>query len=90
MYKIRLSNRAEKDLDALDELTFERTLVKIKELASNPRPIGYKKLINSNDFRIRVGVFRVLYEIDDKEKIVSIYRVEHRKEVYKKRQLNCV
>jgi mRNA interferase RelE/StbE len=50
----------------------------------NPRPPGSKKLAGSkNEWRIRVGDYRVLYDIADKVRIVRVYRVRHRRDVYK-------
>jgi mRNA-degrading endonuclease RelE of RelBE toxin-antitoxin system len=55
------------------------------DLAENPRPLGYRKLTGSkNDWRIRIGDYRVLYEIDEKAKAVRIMRVRHRREVYRR------
>ena len=56
----------------------------ITRLGSDPRPPGCKKLSGSaRDWRIRVGDFRVLYEIDDPKKAVRIMRVRHRRDVYR-------
>jgi mRNA interferase RelE/StbE len=54
----------------------------ILQLAEIPRPIGYKKLKNRSGYRIRVGDFRVIYEIHLKELIVEVIQMTHRKEVY--------
>ena len=45
--------------------------------------MGVKKLKNDTSYRIRVGTYRVIYEIDDKNKIVTVYKIRHRKDVYK-------
>lgn len=56
----------------------------IRQLAHNPRPRGCRKLIGgANDWRIRVGAYRVLYEIGERAKEVRINRVRHRREVYR-------
>jgi mRNA interferase RelE/StbE len=54
-------------------------------MENNPRPDGCIKLSDSEEYRIRVGIYRILYEIDDDRKIVSIYKIEHRKDIYKKK-----
>ncbi len=54
-------------------------------LAENPRPDGAKKLKGETGYRIRVGNYRVLYEIDDAAQLVIIYRVKHRRDVYRNR-----
>jgi mRNA interferase RelE/StbE len=62
----------------------DRINEKILELAENPRPSGVIKLEGSNDtYRIRVGSYRVLYDIFDDVLIISVVRVGHRREVYK-------
>jgi mRNA interferase RelE/StbE len=70
-------------MDALDNALFTRIDRKILALADQPRPPGCKKLKGYKDqWRIRVGDWRVVYIIDDAAKRVSIARVAHRKEVY--------
>ncbi len=65
--------------------TFHRIIPHIKALAENPRPANCRKLTGSkNDWRIRIGDYRVLYEIDEKAKAVRIMRVRHRREIYRK------
>ena len=84
MHKILLERNAEKDLDRLSALFRSRVIGAIQQLASEPRPRGCRKLLGgTNDWRIRVGGYRVLYEIDDRSKIVRINRVRHRREVYR-------
>ncbi|MBI3075552.1 MAG: type II toxin-antitoxin system RelE/ParE family toxin [Deltaproteobacteria bacterium] len=57
---------------------------KIEALAENPRPPGCRKITGSeNDWRIRIGDYRVIYEIDEKERAVKIMRVRPRREVYR-------
>ena len=70
-------------MDALDDALFARIDLKILALAEDPRPPGCKKLRGYKDqWRIRVGDWRVLYAVDDAAKLVSITRVAHRREVY--------
>ena len=45
--------------------------------------MGVKKLKNDTSYRIRVGMYRVIYEIDDKNKVVTVYKIRHRKDVYR-------
>ena len=69
MYEIYVEKTAESDLKRLPTTTFPGIISKIKALAQNPRPSGCRKLTGSkNDWRIRSGDYRVLYEIDDKAK----------------------
>lgn len=52
-------------------------------LKVNPRPVGCKKLTNEEGYRIRVGNYRILYTIDDTNSSVNIYKIAHRKDVYR-------
>jgi mRNA interferase RelE/StbE len=82
-YTVVLKSSAQKELDALDDAVFRRVDRKILTLAENPRPTGCKKLKGYKDqWRIRIGDWRVVYLIDDFAKRVSVTRVAHRREVY--------
>lgn len=84
MYEVYLERAAERDLKRLAAESFHRVISSIKALGVNPRPAGCRKLSGSkSDWRIRVGDYRVLYEIDDEEKAVRVMRVRHRREVYR-------
>ena len=83
-YQIEISARAAKQLKKLSSEIRERINHKILELAENPRPSGVVKLENTdNKYRIRVGNYRVLYEIEDYVLIVKVVRVGHRRDVYR-------
>lgn len=84
MYEVLLERRAERDLRRLSAEIFHRVVAEIKELAQTPRPPGCRKLTGSeNDYRVRVGDYRILYEINDEDRMVRILRVGHRREVYR-------
>ena len=84
MYEVLIERTAEHDLKSLPINLFDRIVPRIKALADNPRPAGCHKLTGSkNDWRIRIGDYRVLYEIDDARKRVRIFRIRHRREVYR-------
>ena len=84
MYEVLIERRAERDLKRLTADVFGRIVAAIRALADNPRPVGCKKLAGSDkDWRIRVGDFRVLYEIDDKVRVVRVMRVRHRRDAYR-------
>jgi mRNA interferase RelE/StbE len=84
MYRVLLERGAERDLGRLSTEVHERVVVAIKGLAVNPRPPACRKLTGTkNDWRIRVGDYRVVYEIADEIRIVRINRVRHRREVYR-------
>ncbi|MDZ8092101.1 MAG: type II toxin-antitoxin system RelE/ParE family toxin [Nostoc sp. DedQUE05] len=83
-YKIEFSNTAFKQFKKLPIKVRTRIQTKIDELADNPRPNGVVKLEDSdNGYRIRVGSYRVIYDIFDDVLIVSVVKVGHRKEVYR-------
>jgi mRNA interferase RelE/StbE len=82
-YALEIKQSAQKELDAVDDALFSRMDRKILALADNPRPSGCRKLRGyKNQWRIRVGDWRVVYSIDDAAKLVSVTRVAHRREVY--------
>lgn len=82
MHKIEVIPSAQKDLDNLEKKYFIQIIDKIDSLKSNPRPVNCLKLTAEEGYRLRSGNYRVLYRIDDKNKIVYIYRVRYRKESY--------
>jgi mRNA interferase RelE/StbE len=83
-YKIEFSNAALKQLKKLPVKVRTRIQTKIDELADNPRPNGVVKLEDSdNGYRIRIGNYRVLYNIFDDVLLVTVVRVGHRKDVYR-------
>lgn len=84
MYEIYLERTAQQDLKRLSAEHFQRVISSIKALAENPRPGNCRKLSGSeNDWRIRVGDYRIVYEINDKQKIVNVMRIRHRREAYR-------
>ena len=84
MYRVLLERAAEKDLARLSAEIHTRIISAIQSLAQNPRPSGCRKLAGSqHDWRIRVGDYRVIYEIADTIRVVRINRVRHRREVYR-------
>ena len=84
MYEVLIERTAERDLKSLPGALFDRIIPRIQALADIPRPSWCHKLAGSkNDWRIRIGDYRVLYEIDDARKRVRIFHVRHRREVYR-------
>jgi len=84
VYEVYLERAAERDLRHLSSEEFHRVIPRIKALSENPRPSGCRKITGSkNDWRIRIGDYRVIYEIDEDAKVVRIMRVRHRREVYR-------
>ena len=84
MYRVLLERTAEKDLARLSSAIHARVIAAIQALATNPRPPGCRKLAGSkHDWRIRIGDYRVVYEIADQIRVVRVNRVRHRREVYR-------
>ena len=83
MHKIYLLSQAQKDLDAFRGKIFKQIEVKLMALGQNPRPPGSIKLTAEDGYRLRSGDYRIVYRIDEGEKIVFVYRIKHRKEAYK-------
>jgi mRNA interferase RelE/StbE len=85
-YSVQFRPSAEKTLDKLDKQARVRILRNIAALAGDPRPSGVKALSGEHGlWRIRVGDYRVVYEIQDRELVVLVLRVAHRREVYRRR-----
>jgi mRNA interferase RelE/StbE len=85
VYEVYLEKSVENDLKRLPTTTFHHVISVLKTLGKNPRPSGCRKLTGSkNDWRIRIGDYRILYEIDEKTKAVRIMRIRHQREVYRR------
>jgi mRNA interferase RelE/StbE len=83
-YVIKIPKSAQKQIDNLSNTVKDRILEKIKGLATEPRPFGIVKLKNSErEYRLRVGDYRVRYEIDDAKQTILILQCKHRREVYR-------
>jgi mRNA interferase RelE/StbE len=84
MYRVLLERGAERDLGRLSWDIHDRVVAAIRALAKNQRPHGCRKLTGSkNDWRIRMGDYRIVYEIADAAREVRVNRVRHRREVYR-------
>jgi mRNA interferase RelE/StbE len=84
-YAVDVKASARKELDALPNRVLARVIHKIEGLAQIPRPAGCKKLIGYADqWRVRVGDWRVVYIIDDAATRISITRIAHRRDVYER------
>ena len=83
MYRIEIRRRAQKVLDRLQKTDFQLVIEAVKSLAQIPRPRGVEKVKGTEFWRIRQGEYRIVYAVDDNEKIVIIVRVGHRREIYR-------
>jgi mRNA interferase RelE/StbE len=84
-YRIDLPPKVRKELDALPDKFAKQIGSKIDALSENPRPPNSIKLQGQEAYRIKSGNYRVIYEIDDGAKIVSVLSVSDRKDAYKNR-----
>jgi mRNA interferase RelE/StbE len=82
-YTITISRQAQKYLDKLPDNIAEPILRAVASLKDNPRPHGYKKLTGRDGYRVRVGNYRIIYEIFDKILVVEVIDLGHRKEIYR-------
>ena len=82
-YTVVLKRQAERELDALPEATRQRIARRLLALEHEPRPRGSRKLQGPAGRRLRVGDYRILYEVDDTDQKVVVLAVGHRREVYR-------
>lgn len=82
-YEVEFVASAAKEFRSLPIGVKRRIGIAIDALRENPRPVGVRKLQGRTDYyRIRVGTYRVVYEIDDEARLVRVTRVRHRREAY--------
>lgn len=83
-YRIEFAKGVRKDFKGIPKRDADRILKKIESLAENPRPNESKRLTNDESHRIRIGNYRVIYDIEDEVLIVLILKVGNRKDVYRR------
>ena len=83
-YKILIKSSAAKELARLPKKDIQRITSKIKSLSADPRPHGCEKLSAQERYRIRQGIYRIIYSIEDEKLIVYVIKIAHRSVVYKK------
>ncbi|MBI4425069.1 MAG: type II toxin-antitoxin system RelE/ParE family toxin [Elusimicrobia bacterium] len=84
-YRLELETRAVKELRGLAREPRELLSNVLDDLQREPRPPGAKKLSGEEDYRVRKGDYRILYAINDTQRLVRVYRLGHRREVYRRR-----
>ena len=82
-YRIEIKKSAQKEIQSLPRAEIKRVVAKIQQLAANPRMQDSKKLTSQEQYRVRVGQYRILYEIHDDVLLVMVVRVANRKDVYR-------
>lgn len=81
-YKIKLTSRAEKDLTKLDKKIREQIVAKLDDIKRDPRHDATQLKGEPGTWRRRAGNYRIIYQIKDKEVVVTVIRIGHRSEVY--------
>ena len=84
-YRLTLKKSVTKDFRSIPNDDVSRILMRIKALADDPRPVGSEKLSGQERYRVRQGVYRIVYELKDEELVITVVKVGHRREVYRAR-----
>jgi len=82
-YKIYFKRSVEKDLKTIPKKDLKKILDRIEKLANDPRPIGSEKLTGQERYRVRQGLYRIVYSIQDNKLTIWVIKVGHRKDVYR-------
>ncbi|GAI53661.1 unnamed protein product [marine sediment metagenome] len=82
-YKITVKKSAAKELEDIPKKDLQKIIKRIQSLAQNPRPHRAQKLSGQQHFRVRQGDYRIIYSIDDKDLVVDIVKIGHRREIYR-------
>ena len=85
MYSVTVSKSAKKTLSKLPNEVIKKILDALDELGEDPRPMGYIQLKGRSGYRIRVGNYRIIYDINDDELLALVVEIGDRKEIYKKK-----
>jgi len=83
LYSVVILRRAQKELAALPASAYADVRDAIRSLAQEARPLGCRKLTGRDGWRIRVGDFRIVYDVDDTQRTVTVLHVGHRRDVYR-------
>lgn len=83
-YSVLITRSAAKEIESVPTKDRQRIVRRIGALALDPRPVGVEKLSGDEKYRIRQGDYRILYEIEDEQLIVTVVRVGNRREVYRR------
>jgi len=82
-YRIVVRKPVSKDLDGIPKREIRRTIKAIAVLSDDPRPVQSRKLSGEEKWRLRRGVFRIVYEILDAQLVVCVVKIRHRKDAYR-------
>ncbi|MBI5886020.1 MAG: type II toxin-antitoxin system RelE/ParE family toxin [Deltaproteobacteria bacterium] len=82
-YTVNIKRSAEKELSRLSEVMHDRVIKSLLSLKHNPVPSGARKLHGRDGYRLRVGDYRILYQVYDLERRIEVVSIAHRKDVYR-------
>jgi len=82
-FELRFKPSVAKDLRGIPKTEVRRLLKRIEALGNDPRPAGCEKLTGRDLYRIRQGVYRIVYSVNDADVVVEVIKVGHRREVYR-------
>ena len=82
-YRLVIKPSAAREIEDLPQRDRRRVVERIQSLALNPRPMGCERLSGRDQYRVRQGDYRILYEVHDFEIVVVVVKVGHRHEVYR-------
>lgn len=82
-YKITIKKSAAKELESIPQRDLRKIIKRIRSLAKEPMPHGSQKLSGQEQYRIRQGDYRIVYSIEDKDSLVDIVKIGHRREIYR-------
>lgn len=83
-YSVLITRSAAKEIEAIPATDRKRIVSRIRSLADDPRPAGAERLSGEDKYRVRQGKYRILYEIVDETLVVTVVRIGHRREVYRR------
>jgi mRNA interferase RelE/StbE len=83
-YKLEFKASVAKDLRQIPKADVARILQRIEDLQEDPRPSGSEKLSGRDRYRIRQGIYRIVYEVMDDHLIVTVVKVGHRRDIYRR------
>jgi len=83
-YSLEIKRSAARELERLPTKKDRRPVAdRISRLAEEPRPPGAEKLVGGERYRVRQGLYRIVYEVDDTSRIVRVVKIGHRRDVYR-------
>ena len=82
-YSLFFKESVQKDFDGIPKKDLRRILSRVKSFADEPRPQGCEKLTGQDRYRLRQGRYRIVYVVQDEQRIVTVVKVGHRKDIYR-------